>query len=52
VLFSLLIWWMYHTLADKPGGQPIGALERGADKLAAAFRRWFGKRSRHLAVLP
>ena len=52
VLFSLLIWWMYHTLADKPGGQPIGALERGADKLAAAFRRWFGRRSRHLAVLP
>jgi lipopolysaccharide export system permease protein len=31
-LFAALIWWMYHTLAHKPGGQPIGALERSADK--------------------
>ncbi len=45
-LFSLLIWWMYHTLAHKPGGQPIGALERGAAKLAKAVKRWtsFGRR--------
>ena len=28
VLFALLILWMYWTLAHKPGGQPIGALER------------------------
>jgi lipopolysaccharide export system permease protein len=41
VLFSALIWWMYHTLAHKPGGQPIGALERGFEKLAANFGRWF-----------
>jgi len=27
MLLSLLILWMYHVLADKPGGQPIGALE-------------------------
>ena len=52
LLFALLIWWMYHTLADKPGGQPIGALERGADKLAATFRRWFAKRSSHAVPLP
>jgi lipopolysaccharide export system permease protein len=39
--FALLIWWMYHTLAHKPGGQPIGALERGADKIAKTVRRWF-----------
>ncbi|QJU59148.1 LPS export ABC transporter permease LptF [Sphingomonas sp. AP4-R1] len=31
-LFAALIWWMYHTLAHKPGGQPIGALERSAEK--------------------
>lgn len=31
-IFAGLIWWMYHTLAHKPGGQPIGALERSADK--------------------
>jgi len=27
VLLSLLILWMYHVLAHRPGGQPIGALE-------------------------
>ena len=27
VLLSALIAWMYHVLAHKPGGQPIGALE-------------------------
>ena len=40
LLFSLLIWWMYHTLAHKPGGQPIGALERVFAKAGAAVRRW------------
>ena len=28
VLFAVMIFWMYHVLAHKPGGQPIGALER------------------------
>jgi lipopolysaccharide export system permease protein len=32
-LFAVLIIWMYWTLAHKPGGQPIGALERGFSKL-------------------
>jgi lipopolysaccharide export system permease protein len=32
-LFAALIVWMYWTLAYKPGGQPIGALERGFSKL-------------------
>lgn len=27
VLLCALILWMYHILADRPGGQPIGALE-------------------------
>ncbi len=40
-LFAALIWWMYHTLAHKPGGQPIGALERAFDKVAASIRRIF-----------
>lgn len=45
-IFSLLIWWMYYTLAHKPGGQPIGALERVSDKMVKAVRRWtnFGRR--------
>lgn len=30
--FAVLIVWMYWTLAYKPGGQPIGALERVAAK--------------------
>jgi lipopolysaccharide export system permease protein len=32
-LFAALIFWMYWTLAYKPGGQPIGALERAASKI-------------------
>jgi lipopolysaccharide export system permease protein len=40
-LFSALICWMYYTLAYVPGGQPIGALERGAAKIGAAIRRVF-----------
>ena len=32
LLFAALIVWMYWTLAHKPGGQPIGALERVAAK--------------------
>ena len=27
LVLSALIIWMYHILAHKPGGQPIGALE-------------------------
>jgi lipopolysaccharide export system permease protein len=39
VLFAALILWMYWILAYKPGGQPIGALERGFSKLAKGFGR-------------
>jgi lipopolysaccharide export system permease protein len=28
ILLSIMIFWMYHVLAHRPGGQPIGALER------------------------
>jgi lipopolysaccharide export system permease protein len=38
-LFAGLIVWMYWTLAYKPGGQPIGALERAFDK----FGKMIGK---------
>lgn len=37
--FSVLICWMFYTIAYVPGGQPIGALERSFSKLGAAFRR-------------
>jgi lipopolysaccharide export system permease protein len=39
LLFGALIVWMYWTLAYKPGGQPIGALERVATKARKAFVR-------------
>lgn len=38
--FAALVWWMYHTLAHKPGGQPIAALERLAARLGGAARAW------------
>jgi len=38
--FAGITWWMYHTLAHVPGGQPIGALERWAAKAGQAIRRW------------
>lgn len=38
--FAAFSWWMYRTVALVPGGQPIGALERGFAKAGAAVRRW------------
>jgi lipopolysaccharide export system permease protein len=46
-IFAALIIWMYYTLAYVPGGQPIGALERGASKaLKAITQRMPGRRPR------
>lgn len=42
--FAALIIWMYRTLAHKPGGQPIGALERVFAKTGAALRGLFTRR--------
>lgn len=44
VLFSALVFWMYHVLAHRPGGQPIGALDRGFGRLSGAIRRLFAPR--------
>ena len=38
ILLSAMIWWMYHVLAHKPGGQPIGALERVFAKASRTMR--------------
>jgi lipopolysaccharide export system permease protein len=38
-LFAALILWMYWTLAYRPGGQPIGALERAFAKASKLFGR-------------
>ena len=34
-----LIGWMYHVIAHRPGGQPIGALENGFKQLGKWARR-------------
>ncbi|UUR07731.1 LPS export ABC transporter permease LptF [Sphingomonas glaciei] len=50
LLFAGLILWMYLTLATKPGGQPIGALERGGAKLWGFIKRLLpNPRRRHLS---
>ena len=44
LLFAALVIWMYHTIAYVPGGQPLGALERGLGKAWAAIRRRLPRR--------
>src|SRR6476620_3664279 len=44
VVLSGMILWMYHVLADKPGGQPIGALEWFFATIAKRVRGMMPKR--------
>jgi lipopolysaccharide export system permease protein len=44
VLFAGMIGWMYHVLAHKPGGQPIGALEWFFSRAAKLARSMLPKR--------
>ena len=39
LLLVLLIGWMYHVIAHRPGGQPIGALEAAFAKLAKVVKK-------------
>lgn len=39
LVFTGLVGWMFYTAAYVPGGQPIGALERGFAKVWRAFLR-------------
>jgi lipopolysaccharide export system permease protein len=52
-IVAVLILWMYWTLAHKPGGQPIGGLERAFSKVGKAIGKLSGserrKRKRMLA---
>ncbi len=43
VLLAGLIYWMYHVLAHRPGGQPIGALERFFSVIAKRVRGLLAK---------
>jgi lipopolysaccharide export system permease protein len=38
IILTVLISWMYHVLAHRPGGQPIGALEWFATRTARRIR--------------
>ena len=40
---SGLIYWMYHVLAHRPGGQPIGALERAFTVVGRSVRKLLPK---------
>ena len=44
LLFVGLIVWMYHVLAHRPGGQPIGALEGAFAKLGKTVRKLLPRR--------
>jgi lipopolysaccharide export system permease protein len=52
--FGAIILWMYWTLAYKAGGQPIGALDWAASKIAKAIGAMLrlGRRRRRGAVEP
>jgi len=39
IVLTAAVGWMYHVLAHRPGGQPIGALDRAATKVARMVRR-------------
>ena len=49
-LFSALCLWMYYVLAYKPGGQPIGFLDRWFGKLGAALAKLMRPRAAQVAV--
>jgi lipopolysaccharide export system permease protein len=50
LLFGGSIVWMYYTLAHKPGGQPIGALERVFARIAKMVGRLLRRRRREPAI--
>ena len=37
--FVALILWMYHVISDRPGGQPIGALEAAFSRIGKLIRK-------------
>jgi len=44
LVFVALICWMYHVIAQRPGGQPIGALEAAFAKLGKMVRKLLPRR--------
>ena len=50
VIFGGLILWMYYVLAHKPGGQPIGALERVFARITKAIGKLVRRRDKRLSA--
>jgi lipopolysaccharide export system permease protein len=50
LIFAGAMVWMYWTLAYKPGGQPIGGLERLFARIGKAIGRLIRRRSRDAAA--
>ncbi len=44
LILVALIAWMYHVIAHRPGGQPIGALEAAFTKLGKTIRKLLPRR--------
>jgi lipopolysaccharide export system permease protein len=51
-LFTGLCLWMFHVLANRPGGQPIGGLDRLAGRVMAVFKARLRRPAQKLGVLP
>ena len=51
-LFCALCGWLYYVLAFKPGGQPIGGLERGVAQITKLFVRLVKWRRPKRALAP
>ena len=50
VIFAGLVFWMYYQIAYVPGGQPIGALEKGFASIGKAIARRMPGQKRPEAV--
>lgn len=44
-IFCAFCLWLYHVLADRPGGQPIGALDRAFGKAQKALVRLWARKA-------
>ncbi len=51
-LFTAFCLWVFHVLAHRPGGQPIGALDRWFAGLAKRLVALIGRRRRMLEDVP
>ncbi|MFA5989488.1 MAG: LptF/LptG family permease [Sphingomonas sp.] len=49
-IFAGLVFWMYHTIAHVPGGQPIGGVERMFARLGKLFKALLPARRKRAAL--